>query len=156
MYCAAYCIVMYGCIAVWRCMALYCCIVLQWARDTETSLYCTIQHVLCCIAIQPTIQQYSSISTETAHEVDGGRVAHPGMAIWEHGWVRVTAHTSHTVRRTQESIAKLRDAPTRRSGRPPSATQYSLPPNTAGSAAIQRKNVLYSAIQRSLCVPRPL
>ena len=51
-------------------------------------------------------------------------VAHPGMAIWEHGWVRVTAHTSHTVRGTQESIAKLRDAPTRRSGHP-------RPPNTA-------------------------
>ena len=34
-------------------MALYCCIAIQWARDTETSLYCTIQQVFlvyCCRA----------------------------------------------------------------------------------------------------------
>ena len=34
-------------------MALYWCIAIQWARDTETSLYCTIQQVFlvyCCRA----------------------------------------------------------------------------------------------------------
>ena len=63
------------------------------------------------------------------------------MVIWEHGWVRVTAHTSHTVRGTQESIAKLRDAPTRWSGHPghpiQPATQYSrLCSNTAQKRAV--------------------
>ena len=152
MYCAAYCIVMYGCIAVWRCMALYCCIVLQWARDTETSLYCTIQHVLCCIAIQPTIQQYSSISTETAHEVDGGPSWHGHMGAWvgQSDCPHITHSQAHPGEHCQAQ------GRTNKEVRPPSATQYSLPPNTAGSAAIQRKNVLYWVIQRSLSVTRPL
>ena len=152
MYCAAYCIVMYGCIAVWRCMALYCCIVLQWARDTETSLYCTIQHVFAlyccragCIGWQavlggrgwPDLLVGASLSLAmlswvrlTVCDVWAVTLTHPCSHMAMPGWA-----TINFVRRLSAYTAVL--------------LYGGLYCNTA-------QNVLYCAIQRSLSVTRPL
>ena len=129
---------MYCCIAalvVLRCIALYCCIAIQWVRDRACALYWILYSNTAEI-------QYIPLYSKTPSGALGSRTeAMVVMVRWEPEWVRVTAHVSQTFRTTQESIAKLRDAPTRWSRQPwpprPRPVQCSrLCSNTAGKRAV--------------------